>query len=94
MFALEYQSYRDIFSKKLKKCKSKKDYKRLCKEMLTQLSVIDGVDKNQCQILSSMVGEDTYMQVISLAIKMYLLERQGVDFDIIPFEEEIDGLDL
>ena len=94
MFPIEYQSYHDIFSNKLKKCKSKKDYKKLCKEMVFQFGVIDKIDANQGRILSSLVGTDKYLKVITLAIKMYLLEKQGLPCDIISFEEETDNFDI
>lgn len=80
-------SYKEIFSKKLKKCKSKKDYKRLCREMITQLSVIDKVDENQFLILSHMIGEDNAAYVLSLAIKMYWLEQQGIPCDLLSIED-------
>jgi hypothetical protein len=76
-------SYRDIFVKKMKSCKSKKDYKKLCKEMIFQYGVIDKIDANQWKLLSEIMGEDTYAQVVALSIKMYLLEQQGVGCDIL-----------
>ena len=94
MFPIEYQSYHDIFATKLKKCKSKKDYKKLCKEMIVQFDAIDHIDKNQCRILSSMVGTDNYLKAMALAIKMFLLEKQGIPFDVISFEEELDNFDI
>lgn len=94
MFPIEYQSYHDIFSAKLKKCKTKKDYKKLCKEMVFQFGVIDKVDANQGKILSSMVGTDNYLKVMALAIKMYLLEKQGIPCDIISLEEEMNNFDI
>lgn len=82
------QSYHDIFAKKYKKCKSKKDYKKLCQEMIFQYDVIDKVDENQCKIFSSIIGQDAYLEGIALAIKMYILEQQGVSCDIISLIEK------
>ena len=76
-------SYYDLFAKKLKKCKSKKDYKKLCKEMINQFYVIDKVDINQWKIFSTLIGPDLYMQCQALAIKMYILEQQGVDLNFL-----------
>lgn len=77
------ESYQDIFRKKMKNCKSKKDYKRLCKEMIRQFGVIDQVDINQYKIFSQILGEDTYSSGIALAIRMYLLESQGIPCEIV-----------
>ena len=77
------RSYQDIFSEKFKNCKSKKDYKKLCKSMIQQFEVIDRVDENQWKIFSSMIGSDTYAEGLALAIKMYILELQGISTDII-----------
>ena len=80
-------TYKEIFSKKFKKCKSKKDYKRLCHEMLTQLDVIDKVEDNQYKIMAYLIGEDAYSRVLALSIKMYLLERQGIPCDVLTIED-------
>ena len=80
-------SYREIFEKKLKKCKSKKDYKRLCKQMIFQLGVIDKIDENEWKLLTPMIGEDTYAKVLALSLKMYLLECQGISCDILSVED-------
>ena len=75
----------------MKKCKSKKDYKRLCKEMIFQYEVIDKVDENQWKIFSSLIGSENYYKGIALAIKMYLLEQEGIDFDIISYTQYFDN---
>ena len=80
-------SFEETFSAKLKKCKSKKDYKKLCKEMVFQFGVIDKVDTNQWKIFSHLIGEDNYCRGVSLAIKMYILESQGIECDIISYED-------
>ena len=80
-------SYKDIFTEKYKECDSKKDYKHLCKEMLYQFEVIDRIDENQWKLLSSIIGEEAYSRVLALAIKMYLLERQGISCDLLTIEE-------
>jgi len=90
---MEYKSYQDLFSQKLKKCNSKKDYKKLCKEMIHQFEVIDHVESNQCRIFSSLIGSDNYVKGMALAIKMYMLEQQGVPCDIISVEEILDEFD-
>ena len=77
------ESYQDIFQTKMKKCKTKKDYKRLCKAMIRQFEVIDRVDANQYKIFSQLLGEDTYSNGIALAIRMYLLESQGIPCEIV-----------
>ena len=92
MIPINYQSYREIFSSKMKKCKSKKDYKRLCKEMIYQFDVIDKIDENQCRILSTMIGSDNYTKALAMAIKMYLLEQQGQEVDVVSFEQFFDRM--
>ena len=79
----QFHSYQDIFSEKIKKCKSKKDYKKLCKEMIRQFEVIDQVEENQYIVFSSMIGSDAYLEAMALAIKMYVLEQQGISCDVI-----------
>ena len=81
-------TYYDMYNKKLKKCKSKKDYKRLCKLMLSQLSAIDRVDENMWKIFASSIGEDAYAEVVALAIKMSILEEQGIPCDILSIENK------
>ncbi len=90
---MQYQSYQDIFSQKLKKCESKKDYKKLCKEMICQFEVIDKIEENQWEIFSSMIGPDAYIEAQSLAIKMYILEQQGVDCSVITVSDGMGGLE-
>ena len=90
---MEYQSYQDLFSKKLKKCRSKKDYKRLCKEMIRQFSAIDQVEQNQCKIFSSLIGSENYIKGMALAIKMYVLEQQGIPCDVISVEEILENFE-
>lgn len=79
-------SYKEIFEKKLKDCKSKKDYKKLCKQMLLQFDTIDHIDQNQWRLFSEILGEDLYSQIIALSIKMYILEQQGIPCDILSIE--------
>jgi len=86
MYSEKYETYHDIYSKRLKKCKSKKDYKKLCKDMVFHYGVIDKIDENQWKIFSSVIGEDVYLQGIALAIKMYILESQGLSCDVISYE--------
>lgn len=81
-------SYYDIFQPKYDKCKSKKDYKKLCKEMMKQLEVIDKVDNNQWEIFSSLIGYDLYAQGVAPAIKMYVYELNGIPFDIITIHDK------
>lgn len=90
---MDYQSYHDTFSTKMKKCKSKKDYKKLCKEMIFQYGVIDKVDENQWKIFSSLIGSDNYLKGQALALKMYLLEQQGITFDIVSYEHYFEDFD-
>ena len=85
----QYKSYSDMFSKKLETCDKKKDYKKLCKEMIAQFEVIDKIDYNQFKIFSSIIGSDNYTKVLTLAVKLYLLEEQGYDL-IDMVAEEID----
>ena len=49
--------------------------------------VIDKVEENQYKILSSMIGEDASSRILALAIKMYWLERQGFDCDLLTIED-------
>lgn len=81
-------SYYNTYSRKLKKCKSKKDYKRLCKLMLAQLSAIDSVDENMWKIFASTIGEEAYSEVLAAAIKMSILEQQGFPCDILSIENK------
>ena len=90
MLPIEYQSYCEIFSAKLKKCKSKKDYKRLCKEMIIQFDAIDQVDENKWQVFSTMIGEDNYLKGQAIAIKMYIMEKQGIPYSLIPDSRDMD----
>ena len=90
---MEYQSYQNIFTEKLKKCESKKDYKKLCKEMIFQFGVIDQVEENQWKIFSSMIGPEAYLEAQALAIKMYILKQQGVDCSVISISDELSGLE-
>lgn len=86
-------SYHDIFSAKLKECKSKKDYKKLCKEMIRQYELIDQIDENQCKIFSSMLGTDAYIKGVALAIKLCILERQGIAVDVVAVcDHELDKI--
>lgn len=87
---MEYQSYQDLFSNKLKKCKSKKDYKKLCKEMIHQFEVIDQVEQNQSLIFSSLIGTENYTKGMAMAIKMYLLEQQGIPCEILSIEDILE----
>lgn len=86
------QSYYEIFSDQFAQCKSKKDYKKLCKLMLKQFEVIDKVDANQWRVFSSLVGSDLYSYGIALAIKMYILEQRGVPVDILTIETLQDSM--
>lgn len=86
MLSKQAESYYDIFVEKFAKCKSKKDYKKLCKMMLKQLDVIDKVDANQWKIFSSLVGSDLYSYGIAMAIKMFIMEQQGVPVDVVTIE--------
>ena len=81
-------SYYEIFASKMKKCKSKKDYKKLCKEMLYQFDAVDHIDENMWKIFSSTIGEDVYTDAMSAAIKMYILEKQGIICDILSIEKD------
>lgn len=86
------QSYYEIFSDQIAQCKSKKDYKKLCRLMLKQFEVIDKVDANQWRVFSSLVGSDLYSYGIALAIKMYILEQRGVPVDILTVETLQDSM--
>lgn len=89
------KSYQESFLCKYKKCKSKKDYKKLCKDMLFQYKVIDGVDANLYKILSEMIGEDSYYEVLAMAIKMYILDSRGIPYEMIPIDISQDmGQDI
>ena len=79
-------SYHNTFSAKYKQCKNKKDYKKLCKEMIFQFGVIDKLDENQWKIMSATLGENTYSIIQATAIKMYLLEQQGIPCEILTIE--------
>lgn len=87
------ESYYETFSEKYKKCKSKKDYKKLCKEMIHLYGVIDEIDMNQWKVFSTILGDDAYTKGVALAIKMYLLEQQGISCDVISYTKENEGLD-
>ena len=80
---MKYESYYETFSRKYKKCKSKKDYKKLCREMVHLFDAIDHIDANQWKIFSSVIGEEEYLEGLALSIKMYILEQQGLPCDVI-----------
>lgn len=89
MDSTQYKSYTDMFTKKLENCEKKKDYKKLCKEMITQFEVIDKIDITQFKLFSSIMGAENYIKVVTLAAKIYLLQEQGCDLvDIIT--EQLD----
>lgn len=83
-------SYFDVFNKQYKKCKTRKDYKKLCKLMLGQFSMIDVVDRNKWKVFSSIMGEDACAHSIALAIKLSILEQQGINCDILTIENNMD----
>lgn len=83
-----FQTYYDLYCKRYKKCKSKKDYKKLCKDMILHMDILDKLEVNHHRIFGSMLGEDTYMEGLALAIKMYMLEEQGINCDIIAYSED------
>ena len=87
---MEYKSYKDIFYTKYKKCKSKKDYKKLCKEMIFQFDTIDKIDENQWKIFTTLLGTETYTECIAMAIKMYLLNQQGIATDVFSCEDILE----
>lgn len=80
------ESYNEMFTRKYRKCHSKKDYKKLCKEMIRQLTLIDKIDENLWKIFASTCGEDVYPKALAAAIQMYLLEQQGISCDILTYE--------
>ena len=84
------RTYQDIFTEKFKKCKSKKDYKKLCREMIKQYEVIDQVDENQWQIFSSLIGPETYLNAVAMSIRMYILQQQGIPCDVVSLTDEVD----
>lgn len=90
MGSSELGSYRDIFYDKYKKCKSKKDYKRLCKSMLYQFDTIDKIDENQWKLFSDLIGQEAYAEVIAASIKMYMLDLEGIPYDILSVERRRD----
>lgn len=90
---INYNNFYEMFEHAYKKCKSKKDYKKLCKKMLKQFDVVDGVTDAQTRILTHMLGEDKYLSIIALSIKLYLLELQGIPYDIVSIERNLEDLD-
>lgn len=90
---MKYESYYETFSRKYRKCKSKKDYKKLCREMINLYGVIDQVDENQWKIFSSVMGEEKYIEGLALAIKMYILEQQGISCDIVSYTHDFGNFD-
>lgn len=61
--------------------------------MLKQFDVVDGVTNTQTKILTHMLGEDKYLSIIALSIKLYLLELQGIPYDIVTIERGLEDLD-
>ena len=80
------ESYNEMFTQKYKKCQSKKDYKKLCKEMIRQLTLIDKIDANLLRIFAATMGEDVYPKALAMAIQMYLIEQQGISCDLLTYE--------
>ena len=57
--------------------------------MLTQLSVIDKVDNNMWRIFSTIDGgEEIYSRALATAIKMCILDQQGIPYDILTIEKD------
>lgn len=83
----QYTAYYDLFTDKLKHCKTKKEYKKLCKEMLRQFDAIDKIEHNQWKIFSSTIGSDAYLKAVALSVKMYILEQRGISCDILTIED-------
>ena len=90
---MRYETYHETFSRKYRKCKSKKDYKKLCREMINLYGVIDQVDENQWKIFSSVLGEEKYIEGLALAVKMYILEKQGISCDIVSYTSNFNDFD-
>lgn len=90
---MKYDNFYEMFEHAYNKCKSKKDYKKLCKKMLKQFDVIDGVTNAQTKILTHMLGEDKYLSIVALSIKIYLLELQGIPYDIVSIERSLEDFD-
>lgn len=82
-------SYVEMFNKQLASCKKKKDYKKLCKRMINQFSVIEKIDNNQFEIFSSIIGSDNYLKLVALSVKLYLLQEYEANLDS-PITEELD----
>lgn len=90
---MRYETYHETFSRKYRKCKSKKDYKKLCREMINLYDVIDQVDENQWKIFSSVMGEEKYIEGLALAVKLYILEKQGISCDIVSYTGNFNDFD-
>ena len=89
---MKYDTLYDYYLHDYKQCKSKKDYKKCCKSMLRQFEVIDGVDEQEWKLFSTLIGDDAYFQGKSLALRMYMLECQGISSDIISVAQGSDEL--
>lgn len=77
----------ELYDLKLSRCKSKKDYKRLCKKMIKHMEVTDGISEYTWGIMAKLIGEDNYAKVQALAISAYIAKARGYDVDI-------DSLDI
>ena len=72
---------------------SVREFQKLCREMINLYGVIDQVDENQWKIFSSVMGEEKYVEGLALAIKMYILEQQGISCDIVSYTHNFDNFD-
>jgi hypothetical protein len=56
--------------------------------MINLYDAIDHIDANQWKIFTSVMSEEEYLEGIALAIKMYILEQQGMSCDVISYVPE------
>ena len=56
--------------------------------MIVQFDTIDQVDENKWQVFSSMIGEDNYLKGQAIAVQMYIMEKRGIPYSLIP--ESVD----
>lgn len=70
------------FKKSMGNCKSKKDYKKLCKKMLNQIEAMDCTSDYMRTILSEIIGEDNYYNLLSVALQAYVAKSKGYDIHL------------
>lgn len=74
------------FEKYLKACRTKKDYKRVAKKMLKQIDAMECINFYVKEILFDIIGEDNYVELMSVAMQAYIAHNKGLEVHIAKVE--------